>query len=204
MEYKHFKNSDTHCVQACLQTLLHYFGMPVLSIGKLDKIARHKDGMFTWMSRYLLWLSNRFDIIHVENLDYRAFAKGGKKYLEEIWDADTFKVQDQFSDLVSVQKDAKLLVHNKNIILQNRRYGVEDIKFFSKRKYFILLSVNQNILYGGGGYGAHMVVVAGFNEGGVTLIDPDRGITSYTEKRLADATYSTNKPDFSMTLLKVR
>lgn len=201
MEYKHYKNTNMHCVQACLQTLLYYFDMTVLSFDELDKITGHGLNTFTWMSKTLLWLSEQFNVIHIENLDYSQFARDGKEYLKDIWDTEIFRVQNSFSNLDKEQINANELIKNKNIRLINRRSSMEDIKSFFEHNYFILLSINHNVLNGVKEYGSHMVIVAGFKDGKVKLVDPDEGIIWHEENRLKSAISQDNKPDFSMTLV---
>ncbi len=191
-----------HCVQACLKTLLHYFDMPVLSFKELDKITGHDPDKFTWMSKALLWLaSKRLHVLHIENLDYVMFSKQGEKYLKNIWDAETFKVQDQYSNLKAGQKDAAKLVASKNITLLNKRLNVSEIKSLFKMGNFVMLSINPNVLKDKNNYGSHLVVVAGFKNGKVRLCDPDAGLTWYKEKTLQRAISSKYKPDFSVTLV---
>lgn len=191
-----------HCVQACLKTMLRYFDMPVPSFEKLDEITGHEPDRFTWMSKALLWIaSNKLRVSHVENLDYALFAKRGTRYLERIWDKNTFKVQNKFSDLKAEQRDAAKLLANKNITLINDRLNVREIKLLFDIGFFIMLSVNPNVLKGGRKYDAHLIVVAGFKDGKVRICDPDNGFRWYKESILDRAISSKYRPDFSATLV---
>ncbi|MFA6404716.1 MAG: hypothetical protein WCW03_01835 [Candidatus Paceibacterota bacterium] len=151
------------------------------------------------MSKAILWLSSKgFHVYHIESLDYAKFARSGKKYLRTIWNTKTFKIQDTMSDLKEEQKDATKLLTNKHITLLNNRLNINDIQSLFKIGFFIMLSINPNILEGSQKYGAHMVVVAGFKNKKVRLCDPDHGFKWYDESTVGRA---MNKKDFSVTLI---
>lgn len=173
--------------------------MRVLSFDDLDKITGHDPKKFTWMSKAILWLSAQgLRVYHIENLDYAKFAKRGKAYLRTIWNKKTFKIQKEMSDLDTEQKDAAKLVANKNVTLLNIHLGIRDIQSLFKVGFFIMLSVNQNVLRGDRGYGSHMVVVAGFKNNKIKLCDPDHGFKWYD---INIVELAMNKDDFSVTLV---
>jgi len=204
MIYKHYKNSNagTHCVQACLQTLLHYFDMAVLSFEELDKITGHNPDRWTWMSKAILWLSSQnLRVIHYENLDYERFAAEGKEYLKMIWYKETFDLQDRMSDLPKEREDAKALLDSRNVTIVNDRLALEGIKNAFSLGFFILLSVNPNVLKGSAGYGSHMVVISGLKDGKIQICDPDGGLDWYDESVIRSAISPEHKPDFSATLV---
>lgn len=168
----------------------------------MDKITGHEPNSFTWMTRALSWIPTLgLKVIHVENLDYLKFANFGKSYLKTIWDKETYELQEKMSDLDKEQMDAREILKNRDVHLINNTLDINDIKTLHKMGFFIMLSINPNILLGDKTYGSHLVVVTQFKDGMVTLCDPDHGIVSYPEKLLSKAISKKFKPDFSATIV---
>jgi len=193
-----------HCVQACLKMLFHFYGRPVLSFKELDIITGHDPHSFTWMGKAFLWLvKNGFEVISVENFDYRIFAKQGIKYLKQVWSEETFKVQDQYSNLVAEQVMARKLI-NSEVQFINARWPLAKIHSFRiKGDYFTLLSVNQFALYRKDGYGAHMVVLGEKKGDRFKVYDPDRSRPQWIpSKRLAYSMSPKRKEDFNVIFMR--
>lgn len=204
MKFTYYQNSPSgfHCVQACLQTMLHYFSKPVLSLEELDQLTDHIPGDYTWMTKSLIWISSLgLKVKHIENLDYNKFASEGKEYLKQIWNTETFETQEKYSDLIKEQRNAKLLINEPLIELEYGRCGVIDIKKYFTQGYFIMLSINPYTLKKQKGYGSHLVVVSDINDSGVQLCDPDQGFIWYSNKEIDLSISKENKPDFSITLV---
>lgn len=194
-----------HCVQACLKTMLRYFDMPVLSFKELDKITGHKKGMFTWMSKTILWLANQeFEVYHVENLDYNRFVKEGELYLKTIWNKEVFDTQKAYSNLKIEQKIARKIIDNPNIIIKNKHLNIKDLKKLVGHNYFVMLSVNPFTLQDKDGYGSHLVVLMHFKNNRVQICDPDIGIYWIDKKSLIRAISKKYKPDFQATFVSNR
>jgi hypothetical protein len=173
--------------------------MPYLSFTELDKITGHKDGMYTWMTKGLLWLaSNGFNIVHIENIDYKLFAERGREYLKEIWSKEVFDIQDRLSDFDSEQKYARELFVNDKITLMNDSWTLDSILEF-KQDYFVMLSVNPFVLDGKEGCGSHLICVIKFDDKMVKICDPDKGIILVDRKTLERA---ISKDDSQVTFIK--
>lgn len=208
MRYKFYPNSKdgNHCVQACIQTLLDHFNVPVPTLYELDRITNHRPGRYTWMSATLLWLAEQgFKVMHVENIDYRQFAEHGSSYLADIYSNEVFELQDKMSDLKQEQIYASRLISTAGIELMNDRWSISKIKPFLERGYVALVSINPFVLDGKSDLiGSHLVVVTRISlpseteNPNVTVCDPDIGwrIVPYEEFERA-----VQKDDFSMTFL---
>lgn len=193
-----------HCVQACIKTMLRHFNLPVLSFKELDEITGHEARKFTWMSKTLLWLAAKnLHVIHVENLDYALFARNGTGYLKTLWNNETFEIQNRYSDLEMERVNATKLTANNNVTLVNRRLNVNELRLLFNLGFFIMLSINPNVLKHKSGYASHMVVIAGFENEMVRICDPDNnGLMWYKEAMLEKAISAKRKPDFSATLVR--
>ena len=206
MTYKLYKNSKSglHCVQACLQMLLDHYDQPVLSLQELDSITGHKENCFTWLSRALLWLDKQgFEVVNVENLDYKKFAKEGRNYLKKIWSAETFKAQHEFSDLVWEQSVAKKLIKSK-ICLINETWTLKKIDQFRKRgNYFTMLSINPFAAKGEKGYGSHLVVLGERKRDLFKIYDPDYNRPRWLKSEILSKSISEpNKSDFNVVFVR--
>ena len=171
--YKNLK-SDKHCFQACLKMILKFcFPRKNYSFSFLDKISKHRRGKWTWQGASLLYLASiGFEVVNIENLNYKLFAKEGEKYLRHIWDQLTFNIQKRFSDLNSEQKIAKLLVASSSVKLLNKQASVKDVRHYFKRGYLVMVSVNPFALLRRAGYASHSVLVKDINTQYITFHDP--------------------------------
>jgi hypothetical protein len=209
MTYTHFKNSKDgmHCVQACLQMMLAHFGMPVLSFKELDEITGHVPGKFTWIGRAMLWIESiGFEVVNIENLDYTKFARDGESYLSKIWPREMFEEQKKFSDLKQEQDTAQKIISSSNIRNVYSDYiFVTTLESFYLRKFFVMLSINPYALRGENGYGSHLVVVHGFDNDNVYLLDPDAsgdGVVKVSKQSLESFINAPTKPDVNAVMIR--
>lgn len=208
MNWKFFKNSKTgaHCIQACIQTILFAHGIEVPGFDELDIATGHLPGKYTWTIRSLIWLADRrFDVVHIENLDYRKFAEQGRAYLRSIYSNETFLVQEKMSDLDLEQKNATELVNDKRVSLIYKMPNGEDICAMVAKGYSAMVSIDPFALYGGDGHASHMIVLreirrpADGSELLARVIDPDRGMLVVSMSKLVKA---MARPDGSVTFLR--
>ena len=195
-----------HCVQACMQMLLHHYAREVPSFAELDKITGHAGpGKLTWLTQALLWLETQgFRVVLVENLDYVQFAKYGESYLKKIWDKETFSIQKKYSDL-KMEKGAAGRLIRSGIITKDRRMSLADVRRMHGQGYFTMLSINPHVLNGFDGYGSHLVVIRGFGTRTVQLLDPDHsGTRRVSYAALRRSISDEYKPDFNAIFIKSR
>lgn len=171
--YKNTKD-DMHCFQACLKMILkYYFPRKNYSYRELDKLSGHKKGKLTWQGASLLALSRLgLEVVNMENLDYRQFAKRGESYLKLIWSEEVFGVQSKHSNLAYEQRIAGRLIKNKRISLVNKVVGISDIEKFFKKKFLVLVAVNSSVFLGQRGYRPHMVFISDVDKKTLTFHDP--------------------------------
>jgi len=165
---------DTHCVQACLKSILKfYFPKKDYSFAYLDKVSAHKKSKGTWHSAFFLFLvKNGFEVINIEDFDYKKFSKYGENFLKKNWPEEMFLTQKKFSDLKNEQKLAGKLVQNKKVILKMKPAMLHDIRLLFKKGYILLSVVNPYVLEKTKGYISHLVVITGLSKKTITFHDP--------------------------------
>lgn len=165
---------NTHCVQAALRSVLKfYFPKKNYSFTYLDRVTAHKKGLWTWNSAPLLFLARRgFQVINIENFNYKRFAQTGEQYLKKTWSKEVFETQKKFSDFQNEQRLARKLVSNKNIQLEQRPATLRDLSTLFEKKYIILCGINPYVLDRQKGYAGHIVVLVDIDKSSATFHDP--------------------------------
>ncbi len=175
MKIPFFEAKDEYsCFQACLKMAL-YFWEPEQHYSDKDIqiLTGANEEKWTWQGQTLLGLTAAgYEVVNIENLDYAKFASEGAVYLESIWDEDTYKTQQQYSDLELEAKKAEMLLKNKKVTLLNKEVTYSDLYKYHSEGYVVLVSVNPYTLSGEIGYSSHMVVLIDINETKVTFHDP--------------------------------
>ncbi len=171
--YTNLKDNN-HCFQACLKMILkYYFPERNYSFKELDKFSRHSKGKWTWQGSSLLMLSKMgFEVINIENLDYKKFARNGNKYLKTIWSKEVFNIQDQFSNLNKEQKISKRIVKEREIKLINKEASLQDIEKYFDEKFIVAVSVNPCVFVKKECYSSHLVLITGIHKNTITFHDP--------------------------------
>ncbi len=171
--YKNLKDNN-HCAQACLKSVLKfYFPHKNYSFKEIDKATAHKKGRWTWNSVILLFLVKQdFEVINIENCDYKTFAKRGEKFLKEGWTKEVYETQRRYSDFAQEQKLAKILLTNKQIKLEERYAKFSDIRKLFKEGYLMIIPINPYVLSGQKGYVSHTVVVQKLLKKTIIFHDP--------------------------------
>lgn len=175
-EIPFYENSkdNVHCFQACLRSVLkYYFPNKDYGFKYLDRMVNYKKGKWTWNSAALLFLSKMgFEVIVIEDFDYKEFGRLGEKYLKDNWTIEMFETQKKFSDLKSEQKFAKLIARDEEIKLIERPAMLKDLKDLFKKDFMILCSINPYILDGEKQYGSHMILVTDISMTEIAFHDP--------------------------------
>jgi hypothetical protein len=153
--------------------LKYYFPKKNYSFKKLDKLSKHVKGKWTWQGASLLVLSKMgFDVVNIENLDYKRLAKDGDKYLKNIWSEEVFNIQNQFSDLKQEQKIAQRMLKDKRFKLINREASFRDIEKYFNEGYMVVVSVNPCVFERKKCYSSHLVLVTDIDSRIITFHDP--------------------------------
>jgi len=165
---------DNHCLQACFKMVLkYYFPNKNYSFKELDKLSKHIKGKWTWQGAFLLELSKLgFEIINIENLDYKKFAKNGDEYLKSIWSEEVFSLQNQFSDFKQEQKIAQRMIKEKKFKLINEEASINDVKKYFSKGFMVIVSVNPCVFERKKCYWGHLVLVTDITKNSVTFHDP--------------------------------
>ena len=165
---------NTHCVQAALKSVLKFhFPKKHYSFTYLDRVTAHKKGLWTWNSALLIFLARMgFQVINIENFNYKKFAQAGEKYLQKTWSKEVFETQKKFSDFQNEQRLARKLTFSKNIHMKQRPTTLRDLFVLFKKQYTILCGINPYVLDRQKGYAGHIVILITINKNSVTFHDP--------------------------------
>ncbi|MEX0918742.1 MAG: hypothetical protein WDZ85_02125 [Candidatus Paceibacterota bacterium] len=171
--YKNTKD-DTRCLPACWRMVLKYY-LPNKNYPYhiLDPLIGHKPKQWTWQSQGLLYLANLgFEVVNIENLDYKKFVRQGKKYLAQIWSKEVFEVQEKYSDLDNEQIQARKLIKNPLIKLINKKISISDIERYFYDGFLVMISINPYVLERKKGYASHLVLITAIEDNNITFHDP--------------------------------
>lgn len=165
---------NTHCMQAVLKSVLKFYSPKRnYSFKYLDRVTAHKKGLWTWNSALLVFLAERgFQVINIENFNYRKFSQAGEEYLRKTWSKEVFETQKKFSDFQNEQRLAGKLVSNKNIQLEQRPAILRDLFRLFREGYIILCGINPYVLDHQKGYAGHIVILLDIDKNSVTFHDP--------------------------------
>jgi len=150
---------ETHCFQAVIKMVLkYYFPEEEYSWKELEKLTGKKEGLWTWPLYGMLRLQEKgFDIINMEDFDYRRFIRLGKSYLLERLGREAGTAQIENSDIPFEINNAKQFIKYFNGPPQIP--SIDDIKKLLDINYLIICNVNSNALNGMQGYTGHFILV---------------------------------------------
>jgi hypothetical protein len=163
---------DTHCMQASYRMVLKYFEPKKnFSWNELDRITAKQKDMWTWPMAGLCWFVKQgYEVVYIEDFDYRAFSAQKEKYLFSRYGDQLAKEQIKHSKISEELKWVSIFLDTVNV--QNRIPVIDEIKNFLCSGYLVVVSVNYRSLHNKDGYVGHAVVVKGFKKGGIILHDP--------------------------------
>lgn len=169
-----FANSQdgTHCFQACLRMLLKFY-LPNrdFSLRELDTISAKVQGLWTWPTAALLWLSeNGFEVRNVETFNYEDFASHGGDYLLEYFGEQVGQEQINHSDLAQEVALAEEFI--KKIQSEMRIPEIIDLQQSLDDGRLPCCNVNSRKLNGKPGYSGHFVIVIGYDDDNLILHNP--------------------------------
>ncbi len=152
---------------------------------KLDALSGHLPNKWTWQGLSLLFFAQQgFDVINIENLNYKKFARLGKSYLRTIWNTETYTIQRKYSDLTREQSIARALIRQKNIkLVFHKNITLAQATSLMRKGYVVLVSVNPYTLRGEQGYASHTVVLTGSTRSHIIYHDP--GPPGYKHKKIS-------------------
>ena len=168
-----FANSGdgTHCYQAALKMVLHFFTHREWSFEELDALSEKKPGQWTWPTASLVWLLDHgFEVQLIEEFDYAAFGKKGRSYLEKKWGKEVADAQEANSDLTAEQSLA--IEFAKRAPLEHRIPEWDDLEKMFREGYLMICNVNASLLHNLEGYSGHFVVPVEIERQIITIHDP--------------------------------
>jgi len=191
---------NSHCLQACIRMALNF----PISYKNLDKITGNKPQQWSWQGSILLWLNKLgYDVVNIENLDYKKFSEEGEIYLKRLWPQNVFEAQKNNSDLGRERKIAKELLKQK-VRLINRRIDDKLISKYFNSGYKIIVSINPLVLAKKSGYWSHMVIINNITDKKIIFNDP--GLPAI-KNRVANKKLflkAVDKPDSNLIAIKRR
>lgn len=163
---------NTHCVQACLKSILKFF-LPdkEFSFKQLDQMTRKIEDKGTWFFTIFPDLIKQgFDIVQIENFDYLRFYQEGKAYLYQALPQHRADWYFNNSNLMAVKDDIKDSF--KNVNLQVRPATLKDFEGLLSQGYLIITDINYHALMEEPGYDSHSVVIYAFDDKHFFLHNP--------------------------------
>jgi len=167
-----FSNPDnSHCYQCCLRMILRFFRPhEKYSWKQLDKMTEKKDGLWTWAWHGVLEMKKQgFEVVFMQQFDYKRFAEIGETYLKERFGEETTEAIVKNSDLPFEQDAAKTL---SELIEPTEVPTLADLKRLLAEGYLAICNVNLNLLNGQEGFSGHFVLVFEIDETTVYAHDP--------------------------------
>ncbi len=163
---------DTHCFQAAFKIVLKFF-LPEkdFSLKELEQMTAKRKGKWTWPLKGMISLKKMdFDVVNMEDFDYRKFSKNPSKYLVEKYGDKVGKIQEKHSYIPQEQEFAKEFV--KLFGMQQKLPEIIDIKKHLDKGYLVMCNINSRVLNGLPGYAGHAVVIFDYDENSFYLHDP--------------------------------
>jgi hypothetical protein len=169
-----------------------------------DELLKHKPGDYFWWPSMLVFLSShKVKSIIIDPVNYREFAKVGKKYLEAYGTAESFNDMDKHSNLDFEAQCSEKMIQDGNIEFKNRPATFKDVEMYFKKDYFVIVTVNPNILIGKNKDGLHSVLVTDIGKEQVYFNDPGLPAekSSVTKEVFAKAMYDGDPKTSSIVVI---
>lgn len=143
------------------------------SYKELDKLTFHKSDQWTWNTGGLLFLARKgFEIVSIENFDYKQFVEFGEEYLKMIWTEEVFEAQKKYSDFPQERKRAKKFLSEGSIRHIRRPTTLSEIEEYFRKGFVVLVTINSLALEKEKGYVSHIVILTDIDKKTVTFHDP--------------------------------
>jgi hypothetical protein len=162
----------THCVQACLMTMLKYF-LPEkdYTYEEMDEFTYKQKGKGTWWFPFVLKLKKMgLQVVDVSAFDLAEFYKSGEKYLRATHRVEVADWILEKSNLLEVKKYITEFL--EKVDFRNRTATLEELKELLNDGWLVGIDLNSRALNEKEGYSSHMVIIFSFENGIFTLHDP--------------------------------
>ncbi len=178
---------DLHCLQAAFMIVLKNFEPDMqISWNKWSDITGFEPDKGTWPLAGLVWFKERgYDVRHIEQFDFKAFAEKGEEYLRERYVGESGEWAIEHTNLPAEQQRAAQFSGFN--LFDNRNPTINDIKTFIDKGYLVRVHVNARSLNGKSGYFGHAVIVYNYDKDGVILHDP--GLPPIPSRKVAYADF---------------
>lgn len=174
---------NTHCYQAVFKMLLkQHFPNEEYSWKELEQITAKVEGLWTWPTAGLLWLSEKgLSVKSIGLFDYQAFAKEGEKYLLDFYGKKVGQSQVDHSDIPQEQIIAQKYV--QKAVRETRLAQITDITAALDSDSHVICNVNLKALNDEEGYSGHFVLIYDYDGDGLLLQDP--GLPAHKERKVS-------------------
>lgn len=169
------ENPGKRCVPACAAMVLGYCLPEVkFSWTEIEQLSGFREGLATWGTQHLLSLNDLgIETVWIEDVDLDRFALAPFEYIRSLFsDDEAYNYQIQHSDLSLEAKRVSEYL-DRGLSFEQRPATSDDIKAFLQDDWLVRLEVNGKVLADQPGYGAHSVLVSGFNDEQVIIQNPD-------------------------------
>jgi hypothetical protein len=168
-------NPGKQCVQACTAMLLkEYFPQVDFAWHEIETLTGYKEGLSTWGTQHLLGLNDLgIETAWIENVDLDRFSLAPFEYMRTLFsDEVAYRFQVEHSDLPLEARRVQEYL-DRGLVFEEREATADDIKDYLQAGWLVRLEVNGKPLADQSGYGAHSVLVSGYNNETVILQNPD-------------------------------
>lgn len=158
------RNFDyNHCLQASILMILGSIGYKT-DFQEIDQLTDYEPNLYTWGIVAASILQKKIPGTQFFSTnDYKKFASQGQKYLEQIWNSDTYKDQKEKASLnFSKEQQAAQEFFQQRGKLQILTKQITDVELSALLKHNILIVwVNASKFYSKQVYGGHFLVLYG-------------------------------------------
>jgi hypothetical protein len=149
---------DNHCLQASMLMVFKSLGIP-MSWAKINKLTQYDERYYSWTIVAATLISQAIPgTKFITPLDYKKFAKEGKKYLQSIWSEKWYESQKAHASPNFKREQQFAKEFKGEFDLRDTKVSSEEISTLLKNNLIIAL-INPFAVKGELGFAGHFVVL---------------------------------------------
>lgn len=179
------KSRGFECGQTCAAMMIkYYFQEFEPDFEEFNKVIRHKDGMYTFLSQ---------EVVLLDHFGLKAKCFSKKEYFKNEdefrlnWGEKNWEQQKKFVDLKNHEKFRSKMMELK--LFEKRSHSIDQLLEYTKKGFLVQMCIDWNTLSNTKGqYQGHFVIISGVDGNDVFIHDPDNGpYVKYSKKKLEKA-----------------
>jgi len=201
LQVPYVKQSGPSCVEAAMAMALAYFNIGAFSTEELDELVGRTHKEWTWFSQAL-------PVLHGLGLDVDYYSlspydKLTPEYVLEYYGPNIGSTINSVTDWDELYKSIDYLKNSPGY--HPRLLTWEEIESAVNKGWLVILLIDSNVLYNGGGsFGGHAAVITGISGGTVTFHDSAKGPDQITTKEKMISAWSAKGTDNDAFIVKGR